>query len=137
CGVTTGWGAAVNTGEVRAGDTVVVVGVGGLGIAAVQGARGAGASRIVAVDPVEWKRDAAKQFGATHSAADMDEALPLVADITRGAMAAVVVLTVSIARGELIAPAMHLAGKRGRVVVAAVAPSAQTEISCNLGEMMF
>lgn len=136
CGVTTGFGAAVNTGEVRTGDTVVVVGVGGLGIAAIQGARIAGATRVIAVEPVAWKRDVAKQFGATHSAASMDEALPLVADITGGAMAAVVVLTVSVAHGSLIAPAMHLAGKRGRVVVAAVAPTAQTEISCSLGEMI-
>jgi NDMA-dependent alcohol dehydrogenase len=137
CGVTTGWGSAVNAGEVRSGDTVVVVGVGGLGMAAVQGARTAGASQIVAVDPVGWKRDAAKDFGATHSAADVDEAFPLVIDITRGQMAAAVVLTPSLALGELIAPSMLLAGKRGRIVVTAVAPSAQTEISCNLTDLTF
>jgi NDMA-dependent alcohol dehydrogenase len=137
CGVTTGWGSAVNAGEVRSGDTVVVVGVGGLGMAAVQGARSAGASQIVAVDPVAWKRDFAKTFGATHSAADVADALPLVADITRGEMAAAVVLTPSVALGELIAPSMLLAGKRGRVVVTAVAPTAQTEIACNLTDLTF
>jgi NDMA-dependent alcohol dehydrogenase len=137
CGVTTGWGSAVNAGEVRAGDTVVVVGVGGIGMSAVQGARMAGASQIVAVDPVAWKRDAAKDFGATHGAADLGAALPLVTEITVGQMAAAVLLTPSLALGELIAPAMLLAGKRGRVVVTAVAPSAQTEIACNLTDLTF
>jgi S-(hydroxymethyl)glutathione dehydrogenase/alcohol dehydrogenase len=137
CGVTTGWGSAVNAGEVRVGDTVVVVGVGGIGMSAVQGARMAGASQIVAVDPVSWKRDAAKDFGATHGAADVHEALPLVTEITAGQMAAAVLITPSLALGELIAPAMLLAGKRGRVVVTAVAPTAQTEIACNLTDLTF
>ena len=137
CGVTTGWGSAVNAGDVRSGDTVVVVGVGGLGMAAVQGARMAGATQIVAVDPVAWKRDAAKDFGATHSSASVEDALPLLAEITRGAMAAAVVLTQSVARGDLIGPAMLLAGKRGRVVVTAVAPTAQSEIACNLTDLTF
>ena len=53
CGVTTGYGSAVRTGEVRAGDTVVVVGAGGIGMNAIQGARIAGALAIVAVDPVK------------------------------------------------------------------------------------
>ncbi|WP_165704599.1 alcohol dehydrogenase catalytic domain-containing protein, partial [Mycobacteroides abscessus] len=56
CGVTTGYGSAVRTGEVRAGDTVVVVGAGGIGMNAIQGARIAGALAIVAVDPVNFKR---------------------------------------------------------------------------------
>ena len=137
CGVTTGYGSAVNAGEVRSGDTVVVVGVGGIGMSAVQGARMAGASQIVAVDPVAWKRDAAKDFGATHSAADVAEALPLVTEITAGQMAAAVLITPSLALGELIMPAMLLAGKRGRVVVTAVAPTAQQEISCNLTDLTF
>jgi S-(hydroxymethyl)glutathione dehydrogenase/alcohol dehydrogenase len=137
CGVTTGWGTAVNAGEVRSGDTVVVVGVGGIGMSAVQGARMAGASQIVAVDPVSWKRDAAKDFGATHGAADVHEALPLVTEVTAGQMAAAVLITPSLALGELIAPAMLLAGKRGRIVVTAVAPTAQSEISCSLGDLTF
>jgi NDMA-dependent alcohol dehydrogenase len=137
CGVTTGWGSAVNAGEVRSGDTVVVVGVGGIGMAAVQGARMAGASQIVAVDPVAWKRDAAKDFGATHGAADVAAALPLVTEITAGQMAAAVLITPSLALGELIMPAMLLAGKRSRVVVTAVAPTAQLEISCNLTDLTF
>lgn len=68
CGVPTGWGSAVYAGEVRLGDNVAVVGVGGLGSAAVQGARQAGARHIFAIDPVAWKQDKAREFGATHTA---------------------------------------------------------------------
>ena len=57
CGATTGWGSAVYAADVRPGDNVAVVGVGGLGSAAVQGARLAGAERIFAIDPVEFKRE--------------------------------------------------------------------------------
>lgn len=65
CGVTTGVGAALNTARVEPGSTVAVIGCGGVGQAVVQGARIAGASRIVAVDPVDLKRKAAHQLGAT------------------------------------------------------------------------
>ena len=61
CGVGTGWGSAVNSAEVRAGDVVIVMGVGGIGINAVQGAAHAGASVLIAVDPVEMKREMALQ----------------------------------------------------------------------------
>jgi S-(hydroxymethyl)glutathione dehydrogenase/alcohol dehydrogenase len=65
CGVTTGVGAALNTARVRPGSTVAVVGCGGVGTAVIQGARIAGAARIIAVDPVELKRKTAEQLGAT------------------------------------------------------------------------
>jgi S-(hydroxymethyl)glutathione dehydrogenase/alcohol dehydrogenase len=65
CGVTTGVGAALNTARVEPGSTVAVIGCGGVGQAVVQGARIAGAARIVAVDPVAMKREAALGFGAT------------------------------------------------------------------------
>jgi S-(hydroxymethyl)glutathione dehydrogenase/alcohol dehydrogenase len=65
CGVTTGVGAALNTAAVAPGSTVVVFGCGGVGQSVVQGARIAGAARIVAVDPVELKRSAALALGAT------------------------------------------------------------------------
>ena len=65
CGVITGFGAAVNTARIRPGQTVVVIGAGGVGLSAVQGARVAGAVRIVAVDMVPEKLDAALEFGAT------------------------------------------------------------------------
>jgi S-(hydroxymethyl)glutathione dehydrogenase/alcohol dehydrogenase len=65
CGVTTGVGAALNTAQVHPGATVAVIGCGGVGQAVIQGARIAGASRIIAVDPVEMKRKAAADSGAT------------------------------------------------------------------------
>jgi S-(hydroxymethyl)glutathione dehydrogenase/alcohol dehydrogenase len=65
CGVTTGVGAALNTARVEPGSTVAVIGCGGVGQAVVEGARIAGAARIIAVDPVELKRKSAEQLGAT------------------------------------------------------------------------
>jgi S-(hydroxymethyl)glutathione dehydrogenase / alcohol dehydrogenase len=66
CGVTTGVGAALNTAHVEPGSTVAVIGCGGVGQAVIQGARIAGAARIIAIDPVALKRDAALTYGATH-----------------------------------------------------------------------
>jgi S-(hydroxymethyl)glutathione dehydrogenase/alcohol dehydrogenase len=67
CGVMTGVGAAINTAKIVPGSSVVVFGCGGVGIAAIQGARVAGAAEIVAVDLVDSKLDDAKRFGATHA----------------------------------------------------------------------
>ncbi|MEU7150914.1 Zn-dependent alcohol dehydrogenase [Streptomyces sp. NPDC045456] len=69
CGVTTGLGAALNTARVEPGSSVAVIGCGGVGISAVQGARVCGAASIVAVDPVETRREAALRFGATEAVA--------------------------------------------------------------------
>ena len=69
CGVTTGWGSATVGVGTQPGDTVVIIGTGGVGINAVQGARAAGARAVIAVDPVEFKRDSAKFFGATETVA--------------------------------------------------------------------
>lgn len=65
CGVLTGVGAAVNTADVRPGETVVVIGAGGVGLNVIAGARLAGASRILALDPQAGKRELAVEFGAT------------------------------------------------------------------------
>ncbi|REE74195.1 S-(hydroxymethyl)glutathione dehydrogenase/alcohol dehydrogenase [Rhodococcus wratislaviensis] len=65
CGVTTGIGAALNTARVEPGSSVVVIGLGGVGISILQGARVAGAAQIVAVDPTSNRRDWALKFGAT------------------------------------------------------------------------
>ncbi|XDA97208.1 Zn-dependent alcohol dehydrogenase [Sulfitobacter sp. LCG007] len=66
CGVITGIGAVVNAANLRAGQDVVVIGAGGVGLNAIQGARIAGARRIVAVDMSEAKLAIAREFGATH-----------------------------------------------------------------------
>jgi S-(hydroxymethyl)glutathione dehydrogenase/alcohol dehydrogenase len=67
CGVTTGVGAALNTARVQPGDTVAVIGCGGVGQSVIQGANIAGASQIIAVDPVALKRESALGLGATHT----------------------------------------------------------------------
>ncbi|GAA2595069.1 Zn-dependent alcohol dehydrogenase [Streptomyces axinellae] len=69
CGVTTGLGAAFNTAQVAPGSSVAVIGCGGVGISSIQGARACGAARIVAVDPVAARREAALRFGATEAVA--------------------------------------------------------------------
>jgi NDMA-dependent alcohol dehydrogenase len=135
CGVTTGYGSAVRTGEVRAGDTVVVIGAGGIGMNAIQGARIAGALNIIAVDPVEFKREQSSVFGATHAVASIDEAWALVSDITRGKLADVCILTTDVAEGSYIGEALSLVGKRGRVVVTAIGHPEETTMSGSLLEL--
>ena len=83
CGVMTGVGAVINTAKVEPGASVAVIGCGGVGIAAIQGARLSGASMIVGVDPVEAKHDAARRFGATH-AVHPDNLAALAAELTGG-----------------------------------------------------
>ncbi|MDQ1658443.1 MAG: S-(hydroxymethyl)glutathione dehydrogenase / alcohol dehydrogenase [Cryptosporangiaceae bacterium] len=83
CGVMTGVGAVINTAQVRPGDTVLVIGCGGVGISAIQGARIAGASTIVAVDTVESKHETALRFGATH-ACTPDQLSDLSTEVTAG-----------------------------------------------------
>ncbi|MBF0707937.1 Zn-dependent alcohol dehydrogenase [Alkalihalobacillus hwajinpoensis] len=67
CGVATGYGAAVNAAKVTPGSTVAVFGIGGVGVNAIQGARIAGASKIIACDMKPANLEIAKQFGATHT----------------------------------------------------------------------
>jgi Zn-dependent alcohol dehydrogenase len=121
--------------EVKPGETVVVIGVGGVGINAVQGAAMVGAKNIIAVDLVEFKQKAALDFGATHSAGSIEEAIPLVRDLTRGEMADAVILVPSIMYGDLMEGALAMTGKNGTCVVTGMAPQAQTECSINLFEL--
>jgi S-(hydroxymethyl)glutathione dehydrogenase/alcohol dehydrogenase len=106
-----------------------------VGINAVQGASLAGARHVIAVDPVEYKREQAKLRGATHVAPDADAALAIVRDLTWGAMADKAIITTDVARGSLIAPVMALVGKTGRVVVTAIAPASQTQVDLSLIEL--
>ena len=135
CGVATGWGSATKRADVRPGETVVVVGIGGIGINAVQGAAMAGAMRVVAVDPVEFKREKAMEMGATHTFSSMAEAFPHVREMTVGQMADKVSMTPGVLYGDMMKLGTGLAGKGGTIVVTAIAPMAQTESSINLFEM--
>jgi S-(hydroxymethyl)glutathione dehydrogenase/alcohol dehydrogenase len=135
CGVATGWGSATKRADVRPGDTVVVVGVGGIGINAVQGAAAAGAKRVIAVDPVEFKREKAMELGATHTFASMEEAFPAVTEMTWGQMADKVIMTPGVLYGDMMQLGTALAGKGGTIVVTAIAPITQTQAAVNLFEL--
>jgi S-(hydroxymethyl)glutathione dehydrogenase/alcohol dehydrogenase len=85
CGVATGLGAALNTARVQPGDSVVVIGCGGVGLSAVQGARIAGAHQIIAIDPVPEKLDLAMRLGATEVVDAADPGLvPAVVSLSDG-----------------------------------------------------
>ena len=91
CAVLTGVGAVVNTAQIKAGQSVAVVGLGGVGLASLLGAVAAGASQIVAVDLVEEKRELARQLGATLAVDPRDaDAVDKVKDATRGGVDAAV-----------------------------------------------
>ena len=135
CGVATGWGSATNRANVEPGDTVVVVGIGGIGVNAVQGAAMAGARHIIAVDPVEFKREKAMEFGATHTFSSMEEAFPQVNELSWGMMADKVIMTPSVLYGEMMELGTKLAGKGGTIVVTGIAPMDQGTSSVNLFEL--
>ncbi|GAA3954200.1 NDMA-dependent alcohol dehydrogenase [Gordonia caeni] len=135
CGIATGWGSATEIGGTSVGDTVVVVGIGGVGINSVQGAKAAGARHVVAVDPVKFKRDMAEKLGATHTFESMEDALPAVGEMTWGTMANTVIITVGEIKGEYIAPALALTGKGGQVVVVGMGDYAAMDVKLNLFEL--
>jgi S-(hydroxymethyl)glutathione dehydrogenase/alcohol dehydrogenase len=85
CAVTTGLGAVFNTAKVTPGSTVAVIGCGGVGLNAVQGAWIAGASRVIAIDMMPWKLDLAREFGATDTINAADgNAVEQVQELTGG-----------------------------------------------------
>ncbi len=132
CGVTTGWGSAVYAADVQPGDDVVVLGVGGIGSNAVQGARLAGAGRIFAIDPVPFKLDQAKRFGATHTYASLDEALELIGQETKGRMANKVICTIGVGEGSLIPQVMSLVAKRGTAVITNIHRMSEMQIDVSM-----
>ena len=115
CGVITGIGAVVNRAQVAPGSSVAVLGVGGVGLNAIQGARLVGAHPIVAIDLVDIKLEMSSAFGATHTVnAARDDVQAAVSEITGGRLADYVFVTVgSVAAAER---AYSLAGRRGTVV---------------------
>lgn len=135
CGVATGWGSATEIGGTKLGDTVVVVGIGGVGINSVQGAAHAGARFVVAIDPVEYKRQKAKEFGASHTFSSLEEAAPVIGEITWGAMADVTIITVGEIHGDIIAPALSVTAKGGQVVVVGMGNATDTQVTLSLFEL--
>jgi S-(hydroxymethyl)glutathione dehydrogenase/alcohol dehydrogenase len=135
CGVTTGWGSSVYAADTKTGDNVAVIGVGGIGAAAIQGARLAGAERIFAIDPVELKRELAPKFGATHTYASVEEAMDPIRQETWGRMCDKVICAMGVGRGSMIASIMALTAKNGRVVVTNIHPMSEMEVTLNLMDL--
>ena len=136
CGVTTGFGSGSVAAGTEVGDTVVVIGVGGIGMNAVQGAKAAGAKHIVAVDPNEFKREIAPTFGATHTALDAGAAVELVKEITWGVMADRVVLTPGVVPPDMVMVAMMLLRKGGTCVLTGMAKITDMMVPLILPDMV-
>ena len=128
CGVVTGWGSAVNAGQVGPGDYVAIVGIGGIGASAILGAKAAGARVITAIDPVEFKRDEALRLGATHAYASIDDAKLSLSDATWNRGYDVVVMAMGVGDGKALGSASELGGKRARIVVTNMHPALETSI---------
>jgi alcohol dehydrogenase (nicotinoprotein) len=122
CGVPTGWGSAVYAAGVTPGDTVAIYGIGGIGINAVQGARYAGAKNVIAIDPLENKREKAMELGATHAFGTAEEAQQAITDLTRGQGADSAILTVDVMTAEVIGAGFNAIGKGGVVIVTGLGP---------------
>ncbi|MCH9667713.1 MAG: NDMA-dependent alcohol dehydrogenase [Actinomycetia bacterium] len=132
CGVTTGYGSAVRSANVEPGDDVAIAGIGGVGMGALQGATTAGARNIFAIDPVDWKRDQALKFGATHVYPDLAAAMMGIAEVTQGQMASKTIITTGELNGADIESYLNLTAKGGTCVVTAVANMLQTDVTLNL-----
>jgi S-(hydroxymethyl)glutathione dehydrogenase/alcohol dehydrogenase len=135
CGVTTGWGSSVYAADVQPGDKVAVIGVGGIGTAAIQGARLAGAERIFAIDPVPLKQELAPKFGATHTYSSVEEAFEPIQAETWGRMCDKVICAAGVGRGAQMAAIMALTAKHGRVVVTNIHPMTEMEVNLNLCDL--
>jgi S-(hydroxymethyl)mycothiol dehydrogenase len=122
CGVMAGFGAAVNTGAVTRGQSVAVIGCGGVGCAAIAGARLANAGKIIAIDIDERKLETAKRFGATHTVnsrgLDVDAVVQAIQDLTGGFGADLVVEAVG--RPETYRQAFYGRDLAGTVVLVGV-----------------
>jgi S-(hydroxymethyl)glutathione dehydrogenase/alcohol dehydrogenase len=132
CGVTTGYGSAVRSADIRPGEDVAIVGVGGVGMSALQGAVNAGARNIFVIDPVEWKRDQALKFGATHVYPDIFAAMGGMMEVTHGVMARKVIVTVGEVHGADIDNYMVLTAKGGTCVLTAMGSMLDNQVTLNL-----
>ncbi|HOA65541.1 MAG TPA: S-(hydroxymethyl)mycothiol dehydrogenase [Phycicoccus elongatus] len=133
CGVMAGFGASVNTGGVGLGDSLAVIGCGGVGNAAIQGGKVAGATTIIAVDVDDRKLEQAKKFGATHTINSRDEdAVEKIREYTGGFGADVVVEAVG--RPETYEQAFFARDLAGTVVLVGV-PTPDKEITLPLIEI--
>jgi S-(hydroxymethyl)glutathione dehydrogenase / alcohol dehydrogenase len=124
CGVVTGVGAVLNTARVRVGDSVAVIGAGGVGLNAIQGAALAGATPIVALDVAEEKLAAARDFGATHALPAGPDAAAAVRALTGGAGVDHAFVTVGSGAAIEAVPALLAPG--GQAVIVGMPPTGTT-----------
>ncbi|MCV7426314.1 Zn-dependent alcohol dehydrogenase [Mycobacterium montefiorense] len=136
CAIPTGFGSVANRSNMRPGDTVVVVGVGGIGTGAIQGARIGGAAYIVAVDPVEFKQKSALQFGATHTASTAVEAMDLVRELTYGVLADAVVVSPSLITADDVRDAVRLTRKGGTCVLTGMTSQLTSSVKIDLQDFI-
>ncbi|NLE81111.1 MAG: NDMA-dependent alcohol dehydrogenase [Rhodococcus sp.] len=132
CGVPTGWGSATRVADVQPGESVVIMGIGGVGMSALQGAVASGARQIFAIDPVPWKREQALKFGATHAFESAAAAIEPIIALTDGRMAQKSIITVGEMRGEYIEEALLLTSKAGRCVLTAMGHMADMDVKLNM-----
>ena len=133
CGVGTGFGSAEKSANVQPGDTVIVMGIGGIGINAVQGAAIKGAANVIAVDPIELKREKALELGATHAFANMEEATAFAQSVTNGQGADSCIVTIGVTKGEHVGEAFNAIRKAGTVVVTGLGDLMEVGIPVPLG----
>jgi S-(hydroxymethyl)glutathione dehydrogenase/alcohol dehydrogenase len=110
---------------------VVVFGIGGIGINAIQGAKHAGARDIVAVDPVEFKREKALEFGASHAVATGEEAIMRAFEITNGVGADSAIVTVGVVDSKVVEDAFNATRKLGTTVVVGLGPMMENNVVLN------
>jgi NDMA-dependent alcohol dehydrogenase len=132
CGVPTGWGSSVYATDIQLGDTVVIFGVGGVGMNAVQGARMRRAKHILVVDPNDFKREVAPDFGATEAFATAAEASERVAHLTNGQGADHTIITVGVATGDVLQPAQEMTRRGGVIVLTSAAPVLQRDVQFDM-----
>jgi NDMA-dependent alcohol dehydrogenase len=135
CSVGTGWGSSVTAAKVEPGDTVIIMGIGGIGSNAVQGAAYAGASHVIAVDPVPFKREKAQEFGATETFESIEEAADFARSVTNGQGADKAIVTVGVTTGEHVAQAFSAIRKAGTVVVTGLGDITAVGLPISLGEL--
>jgi S-(hydroxymethyl)glutathione dehydrogenase/alcohol dehydrogenase len=135
CGVGTGWGSSVQAAKVEPGETAIIMGIGGIGINAVQGAAYAGASHVIAVDPVAFKREKAMELGATEAFESIEEADEFAKSVTNGQGADKSIVTIGVTKGEHVAQAFAATRKAGTVVVTGLGNIAEVGLPISIGEL--
>jgi S-(hydroxymethyl)glutathione dehydrogenase / alcohol dehydrogenase len=128
CGVITGYGAVVNRAKVEPANSVAVIGVGGVGLNAIQGAAICGAYPIIAVDRLDSKLETSRQFGATHilNTTKVKDPVQAIKEMTAGRGADYVFITVG--NTAAVRQGLHMTGRRGMAVIVGLATDPMTSV---------